>query len=180
MSHAAGRRQASLGTPVPRTPTLAPRAQGALGLGLAGKRTGKREAPRAPIACGLGRRVAVDWTWADPLPHDASATARTDKSLHAKLVMITCDRGGRRLASPNYMYETAQALPVHHFLLLPLFFLAARHPHGPAEEVLGCGERKGLPGRARLSSGQAWPGPPSQAPYAPRCGLPRPWKQPSA
>ena len=61
-----------------------PRAQGAPGLGLAGKRRGKREAPRAPTACGLGRRVATDWTCAYAVPHDASATARLDKSLHAK------------------------------------------------------------------------------------------------
>ena len=76
-----------------------PRAQGALGLGFKAKPKGKCRAPRAPIAYGLGRRVAVDWTWASPLPHAASATARLDESLlHAKGVIITCDRGGRRLA----------------------------------------------------------------------------------
>ena len=37
-----------------------PRAQGAPRLGLAEKRRGKCEAPRALIACGLGRRVATD------------------------------------------------------------------------------------------------------------------------
>ena len=31
---------------------------------------------RAPIACSLGRRVAVDWTWASLLPHDASLHVR--------------------------------------------------------------------------------------------------------
>src|SRR4051812_18589270 len=34
--------------------------------------------------------------------------------------MITCDRGGRRLAFAGYMYGTARALPVHLFLLPPL------------------------------------------------------------
>ena len=52
-----------------------PRAQGAPGLGRAGRLKGKSEAPRALTACGLGRRVAVDRTSASPLPHDASATA---------------------------------------------------------------------------------------------------------
>ena len=52
-----------------------PRAQGALGLGFEVKPRGKCGAPRAPKACSLGRRVAVDWTWASPLPHAASATA---------------------------------------------------------------------------------------------------------
>src|SRR3954466_11239719 len=34
--------------------------------------------------------------------------------------MITCDRGGRRLAFAGYKYGTARALPVHLFLLSPL------------------------------------------------------------
>ena len=46
-----------------------PRAQGALGLGLAAKPKGKCGAPRAPTARDLGRRVAADWTWVSPLPH---------------------------------------------------------------------------------------------------------------
>ena len=37
-----------------------PWAQGSLRLGLAAKRKGKCGVPRAPTACGLGRRVAVD------------------------------------------------------------------------------------------------------------------------
>ena len=53
------------GDPLPRTPTVAP------GLGFEAKPKVKCGAPRAPIACGLGRRVAVDWTWASPLPHAA-------------------------------------------------------------------------------------------------------------
>src|SRR3954468_19719559 len=43
-----------------------------------------------------------------------------DKSLHANRVMITCDRGGRRLAFASYMYGTARVLPAHLFLLPPL------------------------------------------------------------
>ena len=64
------RKQASLGTHVPRTLTVAP-AQGAPGLGRAGRRNGKSEAPRALTACGLRRRVVDDWAWATALPHDA-------------------------------------------------------------------------------------------------------------
>ena len=88
------------GDPHSQNADSSPRAQGALVLGFVAKPGAKCGAPRAPIACGLGRRVAVDWTWASPLPHTASATARLDESLlHPKRVIITCDRGGRRLAS---------------------------------------------------------------------------------
>ena len=91
------------GDPCSQITDSSPRAQGALGLGLAAMPKGKCGAPRAPIACGLGRRVAVDWTWASPLPHAASATARCDKSLrHARKTIITCDRGGRWLAFSCY------------------------------------------------------------------------------
>ena len=62
-----------------------PRAQGALGLGFEVKPKVKRGAPRAPKACGLGRHVATDWTWASSLPHAASATTLLDGSLlHAR------------------------------------------------------------------------------------------------
>ena len=116
------------GDPRSQNTDSSPRAQGAPKLGLAEKRRGKCVAPQTPTACGLGRRVAVHWTWASWLPHDASVTARLDKSLHAKRVMITCDCGGRRLASPGYMYRTAQALPVHRSLLLSFFFFLALAP----------------------------------------------------
>src|SRR4051812_46662549 len=43
-----------------------------------------------------------------------------EKSLHANHVMITCDRGGRRLAFAGYIYGTARVLPAHLFLLPPL------------------------------------------------------------
>ena len=56
------------GDPRSQNADSSPRAQGALGLGHAGMRKGKSEAPRALTACGLGRHVAVDWTWASPLP----------------------------------------------------------------------------------------------------------------
>ena len=73
------------GDPYSQNIDSSPRAQGALGLGFEAKPKVKCGAPRAPIACGLGRRVAVDWTWASSLPHAASATARFDKSLrHAR------------------------------------------------------------------------------------------------
>ena len=72
------------GDPRSQNADSSPRAQGALGLGFEAKPKVKCEAPRAPIARGLGRRVATDWTWASPLPHAASTTARLDESqLHA-------------------------------------------------------------------------------------------------
>ena len=63
------------GDPRSQNADSSPRAQGTLGLGIAAKPKGKWGALRAPIACGLGRRVAIDWTWASLLPHAASATA---------------------------------------------------------------------------------------------------------
>ena len=62
-----------------------PRAQGALELGFEAKPKGKGGAPQALTACGLGRHMATDGTWAPPLPHTASATIRLDETLlHAE------------------------------------------------------------------------------------------------
>src|SRR4051812_21730663 len=57
------------GDPRSQNADSSPRAQGAPGLGRAGRRKGKGEAPRALTACSLGRRVAVDWMWAALFPH---------------------------------------------------------------------------------------------------------------
>ena len=73
------------GDPRSQNTASSPRAQGARRLGLAEKRRGKHEALRAQKACGLGRRMVIDWMWASPLPHAASASARFDESLHAKM-----------------------------------------------------------------------------------------------
>ena len=97
------------GDPRSQNADSSPRAQGALGLGFEAKPKVKCGEPRAPIAHGLGRRVAVDWMWASPLPHAASATARLDKSLrHARKTIITCDRGRRRLALFSYKWGGAE------------------------------------------------------------------------
>ena len=73
------------GDPRSQNADSSPRAQGTLGLGFEAKPKGKSGVPRAPTACSLGRRVAIDWTWVSPLPHAASATARLDESLlHAE------------------------------------------------------------------------------------------------
>ena len=60
------------GDPHSQNTDSSPGAQGVLGLGFEAKPKGKCGAPQAPIACGIGQRVAVDWTWASPLPHTAS------------------------------------------------------------------------------------------------------------
>ena len=52
------------GDPRSQNADSSPRVQGAPGLGRAGRRKGKSEAPQALTVYGLGRRVAVDWTWA--------------------------------------------------------------------------------------------------------------------
>ena len=69
--------------------------------------------------------MAVDWTWASPLPHAASATARLDKSLrHARKTIITCDRGRCRLALSCYKRGGAEPpLPISSSLAR--FFLLA-------------------------------------------------------
>src|SRR4051812_49293935 len=74
------------GDPRSQNADSSPRAQGAPGLGLLEKRRGKREAPRAPTACALGCRVAIDWTWASALPHDALLRAR----LSGPVVAYSC------------------------------------------------------------------------------------------
>src|SRR4051812_42981688 len=50
------------GDPRSQNGDSSPRAQGAPGLGRAERRKGNGEAPWALTACGLGRRMAVDWT----------------------------------------------------------------------------------------------------------------------
>src|SRR3954471_5893055 len=57
------------GDPRSQNADSSPRAQGAPGLGCLERRKGKGKAPRALTARGLGRRVAVDWTWVALFPH---------------------------------------------------------------------------------------------------------------
>src|SRR3954468_6515505 len=57
------------GDPCSQNTDSSPRPQGVPGLGRAERRKGKGEAPWALTACGLGRRMAVDWTWAALFPH---------------------------------------------------------------------------------------------------------------
>ena len=66
------------GDPHSQNAESSPRAQGALGLGFEAKPKGMRGVSRAPIARGPAWRVVIDWTWASPLPHATSATARLD------------------------------------------------------------------------------------------------------
>ena len=54
-----GRRQASLGTPVPRTPTVAPGPKTRSGLASRRSEGPSMEHSGPPTACGLGRRVAT-------------------------------------------------------------------------------------------------------------------------
>ena len=133
------------GDPRSQNADSSPRAQGTLGLGFEAKLKVKCGAPRAPIAYGPGRRVAVDWTWASPLPHVASATARLDKSLrHARKTIITCDGGRSRLA---FFYYKWGAAPFAHLflacLLLPPHSTASCN--GAYQKVFCRRERKGSP-----------------------------------
>ena len=59
------------GEPRSQNADSSPRAQGTLWLGFEAKPKGKCGASRAPTAYGLGRRVAIDGTWAAPPPYAA-------------------------------------------------------------------------------------------------------------
>ena len=120
LSHAMGRRQASLGTPVPRTPTVAPVPK--VRSGLASRRSqgssSEHRGPQKPASSiDAWRLIGCGHLHFPMAPRQLHGL---DKSLHAKRVMITCDRGGRRLAFAGYKYGTVRALPVHPFLLLLL------------------------------------------------------------
>ena len=68
------------GDPHSQNADSSPQAQGALRLGFEAKPRVKWGAPRDLVACGLDRRMVVDWTWASPLPHVASTNIRLDES----------------------------------------------------------------------------------------------------
>ena len=77
------------GDPRSQNADSSPQAQGTLGIGFEASPRVKCGAPRAPTAYDLGRRMAIDWTWASPLPHAASTTARLDESLlHAEKLSL--------------------------------------------------------------------------------------------
>ena len=58
------------GDPRSQNTDSSPRAHGAPGLSRAERQKGKCEASWALTACGLGHRVAVDWTWAPLQPRE--------------------------------------------------------------------------------------------------------------
>ena len=99
-----------------------PRVQGAPGLGPAGRRKGKSEAPRALTACGLGRRVAVDWAWAALFPHAPLILchARRTRSRTQPLPFLLLERPLSFLLSNSSFRFQANLEP---FLPLPLPWL---------------------------------------------------------
>src|SRR3954465_12563237 len=96
LSHAAGRRQASLGTPVPRMPTVAPgpKARPDLAVPRGERARAKGRGPEPPAALGAAWRLIGRGRLRFPMTPRWSRGL--DKSLHANRVIITCDRGGRR------------------------------------------------------------------------------------
>ena len=157
LSHAAGRRQASLGTPVPRTPTVAPgpKARPDLAEQRGEGASTKRRGPKKPAVLGAAWRLIGRGRLRFPT---------TPRQLHEltspcmqKRVMITCDRGGQRLASSGYKYLTARALPLHSFLLLPFFFfldLAPPYANGVDPPVFCRREGKAPPRGSRPASAE--------------------------
>ena len=90
--------------------------------------------------------MADDWTLAARFPTTPRQPHDLTSPCMQKRVMITCDHGGRRLASSGYKYGTAQALLVHPFLLLSYFFFLALAPpyaNGTNLTVFCRRERKG-------------------------------------
>ena len=123
--------------------------------------------------------MAVDWTWASPLPHAVSATARLDKYLrHARKTIITCDRGRRRLAFSCYKWGGGGA-PVAHlsFSCSLLCSIACDAIDGATQEVLCRRERKGPSRGPQLPGAQARPRPSAQARRDPRRGPPSRWRR---
>ena len=113
------------GDPCSQNADSSPRAQGAPGLGRAGRRKGKSEAPRALTACGLGHRVAVDWTWAALFPH-------------ALLILRRARRTRSRTQSFPF-YRSSASCPSSARTLVSVFNSISNHPplsyrHGPDEE----------------------------------------------
>src|SRR3954471_17757892 len=140
------------GDPRSQNADSSPRAQGAPVLGRAERRKGKGEAPRALTAYGLGRRVAVDWTWAPPLPHDASMIARIGqvpacKSCHDYL------RSWRPAVGLRRLYVRQRACPSDPSLLAssPASVLAPFRWNGANSPVLCGGEGKTSTRGARSS-----------------------------
>jgi hypothetical protein len=62
------------GYPRSQNADSSPRAQGTPELGFEAKPKGRCGASRALTSCGPGRCVALDGTWASPLPHATPAT----------------------------------------------------------------------------------------------------------
>ena len=88
------------GDPRSQNADSSPRAQGAPGLGRAGRQKGKSKAPRALTAYGLGRRVAVDWTWAALFAHALLILrhARRTRSRTQPLPFLLLERARERQA----------------------------------------------------------------------------------
>ena len=100
LSHAVGRRQASLGTPVPRTPTVAPVPK--VRAGLASRRSqgssSEHRGPQKPAASvDAWRLIGRGRLHFPTLPRQLPDL--TSPCCMQKGVIITCDRGGRRLAT---------------------------------------------------------------------------------
>ena len=103
VSNAACCKQASLGTPVPRTPTVAPgpKARSALASRRSQRASAECRGPQQPAApldawrlIGRGRLRFP--TLPRQLPDSTSPCCMQRK------IIITCDRGGRRLAFSRY------------------------------------------------------------------------------
>ena len=102
-SHAVGRKHASLGTPVPRTPTVAPRpkARSDLASRRSQRVSAERRGPQQPAALVdawrlIGRGRLRFPTLPRQLPDLMSPCCMQRK------IIVTCDRGDRRLAFSSY------------------------------------------------------------------------------
>ena len=120
------------GDPRSQDADSSPRAQGALGLGFEAKPKGKCGAPRAPTGCGLGRCVAIDWTWASPLPHATSATPHLNKKVGADSACLHC------FSSPC-SDPLSCALPLKSSDLLPSSFAPATNGAAQGQVLLVAG-----------------------------------------
>ena len=144
------------GDPRSQNADSSPRAQGALGLGLAAKPKGKCRAPRALTTCGLGRPIEFDGTWACPLPRRLLGPA----ALHTCPLALLLSQVRACLGPGGYCRRSGNGGPQ---TCLPAACSTAHQwpnmarLHQPKLKTLARGQAS-WGGRCKASSGAASPG----------------------
>ena len=152
-----GRRQASLGTLVPRTPTVAPgpKARSDLASRRSQGASAERRGPQQPAALVDAWRLIGHGRLRFPMLPRQLPDLTSPCDMQGKTI-ITCDRGGRWLAFSGYKWGGGGA-PIAHLFLVHLLLppCSTASSNGAVEEVLRHGEGQGPLGGTRLPGAQA-------------------------